>query len=190
MDMDLILCHSVISFSLKDHFMPHAVGCPEENIIIFWNPCAGRRAKRQFVSPEHEGCLPLALQPTEGGLWLGQLFLLSKGHIERYWVFPWGPHKLIGQNRQDKRNGYRIVMQTVTDAHFILLVSWLQPVVGHLETAVTTNRLNCSGQGFLHIANDGGSSSVLFPCRVAVFELQLLHTDSGLFAVCHCILSW
>lgn len=54
-------------------------------------------------------------------------------------------------------------------------VSWLQP-------AVATNSFNCSSQRSLHINGDSCNSSVLFLCHIAVFELYLLHTGSGLIA--------
>lgn len=51
------------------------------------------------------------------------------------------------------------------------------------------SRLNGSGHGFLHIDINSCSSSVLLG-HAAIFELELFHGDSDLFAAWHWVLCW
>jgi len=58
----------------------------------------------------------------------------------------------------------------------------LTPAWSILEAAVATSRFCCSSQRCRHISKGSCNSSLLFPCHIAVFVLELPHPDRGLFA--------
>jgi len=78
----------------------------------FFESLCREQSKEVIHLPECKGYLAFSSATHTGRVMIRASCFFCQGNIWKGTVFPLGAHKHKGQNKQDKRNGYRIGMQT------------------------------------------------------------------------------